>query len=499
MAVPEATQSHVTRGARFAKYEILAELATGGMASVYVARQVGSPGLVPGMERLVAVKRIHPHLLKLPQFREMFQDEARVASLIRHTNVVRLLDIGDDGGELFLVLDYVESVSLASLLRDAVGAKISFPPRVAARIAADALLGLHAAHELTDARGRALDVVHRDVSPQNILVGVDGVTQLIDFGIARASVRAAETTGGVIKGKLAYMSPEQAKGVPLDRRTDLFSLGVVLFEALTGRRLFTADGSDGSNVLLNVLLEPIEPPSRVAPGVPPAVDAVVERALERVREERFQTASEFHDALAAAVPPASAREVAEFLDRCSGHYVRRRRDELRRILEELGEPGFSRTKDIPRLSGDPADRQGGATGMASAFDDTRAARRSRASVWAGLVALVSATLVGGTLYWSRNQVHPPATTHAAESTSARPESSPVEVVATPVQRAEAEVAVPPPSGQSASAASSSSARPRALQPKHRAASSASATAEPAASNSASSSRVAPSDIHENPY
>jgi serine/threonine protein kinase len=339
---------------RLGKYELLAELASGGMATVFVARHVG----VGGLERLVVIKRVHPHLLRLPSFSEMFRDEARVASLVRHPNVVPLLDVVDSDGELLIVLEYVESVSLAALMRHAQAHHHRLPVAVAARILADILAGLHAAHEAKDTRGRGLSVVHRDVSPQNVIVGVDGVSRLIDFGIAKAAARATETTGGTLKGKLAYMSPEQTRGASLDRRSDLFSAGIVLFEALTGQRLFHSDGSDNTHVLLDILLEPIPDPSSLAPEVPPALDAVVQKALERVREDRFQTAVEFQEALSAALTPASAGEVAAVVGRFSGVAITRQRDELRAVLEGLAPPrvhfGASGAV-VPRLSdGDSA-------------------------------------------------------------------------------------------------------------------------------------------------
>ena len=177
---------------RLGQYEPLVELASGGMATVYVARQVGAAGF----ERLVVVKRVHRHLLKDREFYDMFRDEARVASLIHHPNVVSVTDVVESDGELFLVMDYVESCAVSTLQKNVRDAGARLPPAVAARIVADALGGLHAAHEAVDMRGERLDVVHRDVSPQNIIVGVDGTSRLIDFGIAKAARRVTETKSG---------------------------------------------------------------------------------------------------------------------------------------------------------------------------------------------------------------------------------------------------------------------------------------------------------------
>jgi serine/threonine protein kinase len=412
-----------TRLPRLGKYELLAELATGGMATVYVARHLG----VPGVERLVVIKRVHQHLLKASQFREMFHDEARLASQIRHANVVRLLDVLDDEGELLLVLEYIESIALSALLRRVVVAGERLPPAVASRIVADTLLGLHAAHETKDVRGRDLEIVHRDVSPQNVIVGVDGVSHLIDFGVAKATSRVSETTGGVIKGKLAYMSPEQAKGAVVDRRTDVFSAGIVLFETLTGKRLFSDTGKDGSSVLLDILLEPIEAPSHVVSGIPKALDGVVEEALERVRDERFPTAAAFHDALVKAVPPASPKEVAEVVERFAGDTLRARRSEILRILEGLTEPllKLARPINVPVIeSGDEGEivATSAATKVVAVMEPI-AAKRSRAPTVAALLALAC---LGAALFWlrpfslrpgARASEPEPSSTHAPAATA----------------------------------------------------------------------------------
>jgi serine/threonine-protein kinase len=234
--------------ARGGAYEPLFELATGGMATVMVARQVGAASF----ERLVVIKRVHPHLCREGEFVTMFVDEAKIASSIHHANVVSVIDVAHRDAELLLVLDYVEGLSLAELVKAASEASVRIPPAVASRIVSDMLSGLEAAHAATDLAGRPLDVVHRDVSPQNVLVGTDGSSRVIDFGIAKAATRLTATTSGVVKGKLSYMAPEQIKQLPLDRRADIFSAGVVLHELLAGARLFKA-GHDGDAVLMVLL------------------------------------------------------------------------------------------------------------------------------------------------------------------------------------------------------------------------------------------------------
>ena len=187
-------------------YEPLLQLATGGMATVYVARQSGAAGF----ERLVVVKRVHPHLLANREFSDMFRDEARLAAMLHHPNVVAVTDVVESEGELFLVMEYVDSVALSTLLKTSVDKRERLPPPVVVRILVDALAGLHAAHEAIDMRGNRLEIIHRDVSPQNVIVGSDGSSRLIDFGVAKARHRLTETKSGSLKGKYGYMSPEQA-------------------------------------------------------------------------------------------------------------------------------------------------------------------------------------------------------------------------------------------------------------------------------------------------
>ena len=294
-------------------YQQLTKLGAGGMATVYLARKIGAGGF----ERLVVLKRIHPHLAEEKAgLVSMLRDEARLASLVRHPNVVSVIDVVEDEGQLVLVLEYVEGVSLAQLMSRAKDANVLLPPAIVSRIVADALRGLHAAHEARDADGNPLQMVHRDVSPQNILVGADGITRIIDFGVAKAEGRSVMTTSGMMKGKLTYLSPEQIKLLPLDRRADVFAAGVVLHEALVGRRLFR--GSDEGDVLLGILVRDIEDPSSLVPGLPPALDAVIQRALAREREERFQTAAELADALEDVIGSALPREVASVVRALAG-------------------------------------------------------------------------------------------------------------------------------------------------------------------------------------
>jgi serine/threonine protein kinase len=220
------------------RYELVAEIASGGMATVFLARLSG----VGGFQRMVAIKRLHPHLAGDQEFVDMFLDEARLAAGIHHPNVVSILEVGASPRGYYLVMEYIEGDTLARLLARAATSSQRVPEPIVIRVVLDMLAGLHAAHELKDEAGQPTSLVHRDVSPQNLLVGVDGVCRITDFGVARAATRLAGTRVGQLKGKIAYMAPEQALGqTDLDRRADVFAAGIVLWEVLAGRRLFKSE------------------------------------------------------------------------------------------------------------------------------------------------------------------------------------------------------------------------------------------------------------------
>jgi serine/threonine-protein kinase len=251
-----------------------------------------------------------------------------------------VIDIAEAKGELFLVLEYVESLSLAQLLAAAKANNELLAPAVISRIMSDALAGLHAAHEALDMRGAPMHVVHRDVSPQNILVDTHGMSSIIDFGIAKAASQLATTGTGNFKGTFRYMAPEQVKQQPLDRRADVFSSGVVLYEALTGRGLFRGD--DEGDTVLSVLVTQIPDPSSIAPGVSKQLDAVSREALERRRDKRFGTAARFREALEEACPPAANDEVASVVARLGGELLAARREALQRALARTAVPRSTR-------------------------------------------------------------------------------------------------------------------------------------------------------------
>jgi len=330
-------------GERLDRFELIAELASGGMATVFLARLSG----VAGFQRLVAIKRLHPHLAREPDFIEMFLDEARLAARIHHPNVVPIQEVGQSERGYYLVMDYVEGDTLARILARAAQAQKQVPYGVTIRILLDTLAGLHAAHELKDDHGVPLDIVHRDVSPQNILVGVDGVARLVDFGVARAASRLSTTRSGQLKGKLAYMAPEQARGVAIDRRADIFACGIVLWEALALKRLFKGDGE--AETLNRVLYEPIPTPSSARPDVPPALEAVCMKALARDVDDRYATALEFADDLEKAARSlscvGSVRDVAACLEMVVGSDLSQQREAVRAWLARSEPSGTG-----PRLS-----------------------------------------------------------------------------------------------------------------------------------------------------
>jgi eukaryotic-like serine/threonine-protein kinase len=244
------------------RYALYGEIASGGMATVHYGRLLGPVGF----SRTVAIKRLHAHLSRDPEFVSMFLDEARLAARIRHPHVVSVLDVVAQDGELLLVMDFVQGESLNRLIR---AAKRSggIPPNIVSAIIVGLLQGLHAAHEARSDRGEPLEIVHRDVSPQNVIVGVDGVAQVLDFGVAKAAGRIQETSEGQLKGKFAYMSPEQLQNKHVDRRTDIFAAAVVLWETLTGGRLFNGDSH--AAVMFAVVQHEVPAPSTVVPALSP--------------------------------------------------------------------------------------------------------------------------------------------------------------------------------------------------------------------------------------
>lgn len=304
------------RPTRLGPYELIARFAIGGMAEVYLGRRAGDP-------RRLAIKRVHPHLRAEPAFVTMFLDEVRLATRIHHRNVVPTVDANEDG-DLYMVMEYVEGIALSELFDAARALGEGVPLPVTLAVVRDVLAGVHAAHELRDDAGALLDVVHRDLSPHNVLVGTDGVCRILDFGVAKAEARLTRSMAGQIKGKIAYMSPEQIADRPITRQADLFAIGVTLWELVTGRRLFDADSKSESagKVLYSTIIEP----SRFRPDIPMPLEMVVLRCLEREPGMRFDSAEEVLAGLdACGLPRATAAEVGAFVERVAAARLEERR------------------------------------------------------------------------------------------------------------------------------------------------------------------------------
>ncbi len=290
---------------RLGAYEILSEVKSGGMATLYLGRRSGPAGF----SRTVAIKVLKDHLAHNTQFIKMFIDEARIASRITHPNVVHIEELGEAHGQYFLVMEYVHGASLGEFLTRVAQMERRLHPKAAVAVIMAAAAGLHAAHETRDDEGNLLNVVHRDVSPQNILVGAKGEVKLIDFGIAKARNRLHVTdASGGLKGKLRYMAPEQLERGEVDRRVDVYALAVVLWEILAMRRLF--HGASDPEVIQRITRGQLPPPGAFA-DVPFALDAVVMKALSHDPDKRPQTARAFRQALKDAIPEAAAVDPVE--------------------------------------------------------------------------------------------------------------------------------------------------------------------------------------------
>ncbi len=280
-------------GAPIGPYDLLTLVGTGGMAQVWAAR-------VRATGQVVALKLLLPEVAENESFQQMFFDEACIASRVRHRNVCETYELAHENGSLYLAMEWVDGPSLMRLLRPAGeeegdSPKIPIDPRIAAKIVADACGGLHAAHNLRGPDGRHLEVVHRDVSPHNVLVGTDGSVKVTDFGVAKALGKSHMTLAGQIKGKLAYMSPEQLMGGGLDRRSDVFALGTVLYEITTGQKPFT--GEHDPQVMAAIVMGNYQLPSELVPGYPAALEQIVVRALANEPSDRFATAQDMQRAL----------------------------------------------------------------------------------------------------------------------------------------------------------------------------------------------------------
>jgi serine/threonine-protein kinase len=448
------------------RYELHSALASGGMATVHLGRMRSETGL----GRTVALKRMHPHFAADPTFVEMFYDEARLAMRLQHPNIVATFDVVRVDAELLLVMEYIHGESLAGLERALHRAGERIPSAIASSIVSGVLAGLHAAHEARSEDGAPLQIVHRDVSPQNIMVGIDGTARLLDFGIAKAAGRLHSTAQGQLKGKFAYMAPEQLTGEDADRRADVFAAAVVLWEALTGTRLFK--GETPGALVNAVLSSPIPPPSSVAPELSLAIDNVVMQGLARQKRDRFATARDMAVALEAALPPATARAVGEWVEVHAASSLRKRASLVRGVENAEGPPGADELQaQVPTrmeaVSGhDEIPSRAFSNAGPAAADETKAVsgRGGRRAWLAGMAFVLLAATIGSVV--TRKSGTAAAIGPAAPAASSSPPTvaaSSSAPMAPPPQAAVSALA-PAPSASAVAPPSSASSAPRRLRP-----------------------------------
>jgi eukaryotic-like serine/threonine-protein kinase len=410
---------------RLGRYELLVPLGEGGMARVYLGRRVGPRGF----QRDVAIKVMRPELALSGEGRAVdLALEARLAAQIHHPNVVPVLDVGEEEDGVFLVMDYVEGDTLAALQK-ASGGRVPIP--VALRILSDVLSGLHAAHELEGADGAPLGVVHRDFSPQNILVGLDGMSRLTDFGIAKAAFREGVTQSGLIKGKVGYLSPEQAQGKRLDARSDVWAAGVVAWELFAGERLYKV--VDPSATALEIVTGSPRRLREVNPEIGERVETAVHYALEKELDRRCSSACAYRECLlqAAGVQPASAAEVGAFVRELVGHKL----EDMR--LETAS--AAARHRDAPAAVETPSASEALSPALIEANTQmdlvtrpTGVAKTPRARRALKVAALVAfgGTLLGASLRSFRAVQNAPAASSAIAASTEAPKEEPVPPLAT---------------------------------------------------------------------
>jgi eukaryotic-like serine/threonine-protein kinase len=366
-----SSASSAAQGTYFlGRYRVVDEIGVGGMASVHLARMDGAGGF----QKWVAIKKIHPHLIEDEQFINMFLDEARIAARISHPNVAQVFDLGKHENTYWIAMEYLHGEPLREMMRYAEEIGQPMAAELAARVIADAAEGLHAAHELRDKGGQPLNLVHRDVTPHNLFLTYDGMVKVVDFGIAKVSGRLSSTRAGTLKGKLAYMSPEQVRGNEIDRRTDIFALGVVLWELTVGSRLFRMESDLETLEKVQACIVP--PPSTIRPDYPVELESIVMRALQKRADQRYQTARELSRALQQYLMRSGNfighEEVAAYVTQIFGDRIRKREAHLRWAaevtqtvsLEEVrksgAESGSARIEEISVVSYDDDDSSIGA-------------------------------------------------------------------------------------------------------------------------------------------
>lgn len=358
---------------------LLDKLAAGGMAEVYRAKQLGHGGF----EKIVAVKRILPQYAESEDFKEMFLQEASLSAHLQHPNVIQTYSNGEVGGYLYLTMEFVDGKNLRQVLAKVDRQKKRIPIEIALFMIAEAAKGLHYAHEYVDERtGQGMNIVHRDMSPQNVMLGYDGTVKIVDFGIAKMAAQAESTRAGVLKGKFGYMSPEQARGMPLDRRTDIFALGIILFEVLTQRRLFASD--DDMRTLRLVKECRIPRPSKYNPSIGPQLDQIVLKSLAKERSERYLSSYELYEdvqrLLQEMYPKFMASDFSKFLKATFVDEIREEKQKREKLMREapalLDESRQVASK--PTRSASETDEEASQAGNATFVEDDQATQVSNA-------------------------------------------------------------------------------------------------------------------------
>jgi serine/threonine protein kinase len=458
-------------GAMLGRYQVQSHLASGGMAEIYLARAIG----LEGFERYVVVKCIKPEHARDERFVKMFIDEARVSAHLHHQNIAQVYDIGQEGGAYYFAMEYLHGENVRDLLHKVAVARGEVPLEHALSIVCGAAAGLHYAHEKRGGDGQSLGIVHRDVSPSNIVVTFDGAVKVVDFGIAKAATRMTETQSGNLKGKIAYMSPEQCRGGGVDRRSDVFALGIVLYELTTVTRLFRG-GSD--YMMMNKIVNgEIERPSARRAGYPPELEAIVMRALATKAEDRYASAAEMRDALVTFAKGAGVPLSTIGLER----YVRE-------LFGERPEPWANTPTPTPASEPTPTPvpplyvpsgtvtSHGSLALSAVAVPVTPAprARGMRSALVLSAAVLLSGALISGALMFDEWRSSTPSRAHApATETPSEPQPQPQPqpepqppVVAVPAIETDAgvDVVAPDPAPASDTKPSSRSRRSRSSSP-----------------------------------
>lgn len=417
------------------RYQLRYRIAVGGMGGVYLAKATGAGGA----DKVVAVKLLHEHLAADEAVVSMFLDEARIVSAINHVNVSTVFDFGEQDGAYYLVMEYLEGESLDRVLKTHLAGTERHPlhPWLIARVLADSAEGLHAAHETKGVDGQPLDVVHRDVSPHNLFITYDGVAKVVDFGIARARERSTATDAGTFKGKFEYASPEQIRGKNVDRRADVWALGVCLWEGISGARLFQRD--DPAATGRAVLNDAISPPSSVNPNVPAGFDAIAMKALDRDPSKRFQTAREFARALRELLSKSGETVDAPLVGEWLEELFPGDRDKRQALVSSVRRSGpEAPLESVPaelRIKGTGTGssrnyRTGSNSGQRATIGDSNSGRKdperemgtavqtapskSRVGAVIGAVAILALAVAGGGAYL-RSQTEPPPTHPVVEA------------------------------------------------------------------------------------